>query len=46
MYSYLDDLPLAVYNKRTKEILFVVISAKKGSEIYDLSPENTIQSEK
>ena len=36
MYSYLDKLPVVVYNKRTGKIMFVVISAKKGKEIYDL----------
>lgn len=44
MYSYLDNLPVAVYNKRTGRILFVIISDKKGSEIYaSLRTESSIQ---
>ena len=30
MYSYLDELPLAVYNKRTGKIMFYIISKEKG----------------
>lgn len=46
MYSCLEELPLAVYNKRTGDIMFVVISEKKGSELFDLRTENLIQSKK
>lgn len=46
MYSYLNKLPLAVYNKRTGELMFVVISAKKGIKLYELSAEDSLQSNK
>lgn len=35
VYSYLKDLPVLVYNKRTGKVVFVVISPEKGKE-YDL----------
>lgn len=44
MYAFLGDLPLAVYNSKTKEIVFVVISKKKGSEIYELPTQDSLQS--
>ena len=44
LYSYLDKLPLVVYNKRTNKIMFVVISEKKGKEIYaELQTDNIVQ---
>lgn len=46
MYSFLDKLPLAVYNKVTGKVLFVVISARKGGQLYEFSTEDALQSEK
>ena len=42
MYSYLNKLPLAVYNKRTGELMFVVISAKKGIKLYEISAKDNL----
>lgn len=43
IYRHLNKKPLVVYNKRTGEIMFVVISEKKGGEIYELPPKDTLQ---
>ena len=43
MYSYLDDLPVAVYNSRTKTVVFLVISPEKGGEYNDIRTKNSIQ---
>jgi len=32
VYSYLDKLPVVVYNKRTKKDIFIVTSPKKGGK--------------
>jgi hypothetical protein len=46
MYTYLKNLPVAVYDKRTGRVKFVIISGKKGSEIYaSLRTEGSVQSE-
>ena len=36
MYSCLDELPLAVYNKKTGEIKFIVISKEEGGKYANL----------
>jgi len=46
MYSYLDELPLAVYNKRTGKIMFYIISKEKGGKYFDLQTKNSIQSDR
>ena len=46
MYSYLNDLPVAVYNKRTGKIMFVVISPEKGGKYIDSQTKDSIQSNK
>ena len=43
LYQFLDKLPIAVYNSKTREIIFVVISKKKGSEIYELPTSDSLQ---
>ena len=32
IYSYIGDLPIAVYNKRTGETMFLVIPVKDGDK--------------
>jgi hypothetical protein len=36
LYSQLEDLPVAVYNKKTQRCVIVVISPEEGSETYEL----------
>ena len=37
MYSCINELPIAVINKKTGELVFVVISEKEGKKLYDTS---------
>lgn len=34
MYQYIDELPVAVYNAKTKQVMFIVIAYKEGE--YDV----------
>lgn len=43
-YNYAGEFPILVYNKRTKEPVFVVISPKEGGEKYDLRTKSSVQS--
>lgn len=36
LYPQLNDLPVAVYNRRTNKCVVVLISAEEGGERYDL----------
>jgi hypothetical protein len=36
IYPQLRDLPVAIYNKKTKKCIVVIISPKEGGEKYDL----------
>ena len=36
VYDFLEELPVAVYNLRTNEVVCVVISEEEGGEEYEL----------
>ena len=46
LYTYMDDLPIIVYNKYAKKPLFVVISVEDGGELYGIQIKDFIQSNK
>lgn len=44
IYSHIKDLPVVVYNKKSGETVFIVISKEEGGVKYELSTEDIIQS--
>ena len=42
-YKYAGEYPILVYNKRTGQPVFVVISPKDGGEMYETRTKGSVQ---